>query len=74
MTSGIDPRVALWVNGAVFILSLLAAGSLALPGIPEGVAVYIKAYSADATTLITGLNLIFHWYSAPAAGPGVKGG
>jgi hypothetical protein len=71
MTNGIDPKVGLWVNAGVCVLSLLAAGSLAFPGVPDGIVSAVKTYAADGVAVITALNLVFGWYSSNTSGPGV---
>ena len=72
-TPGISPITALWINVLFLVLTGVAAGTVALAGVPDAVATLVKVWSGNAAWVISVLNIVFHLYSAPVGGPMLKG-
>lgn len=69
MKTGIDPRIGLWFNFVALLLTGIAAGSLNLAGIPDGLVTVIKVWASNASWIIGVANMVFGLYSSTTAGP-----
>jgi hypothetical protein len=68
----IDPKIGAWCNFLALVLSLIGAGTVQLVGVSDVVAGEIKTVALDGVAIMSAANLVFHLYSAPAAGPLAK--
>jgi len=69
----VDPRVGAWCNFFALVLSLIGAGTVQLVGVSDAMGGDIKTIALDGVAIMSAANLVFHLYSAPAAGPMAKG-
>ena len=71
MANGISPTTAMWLNVAFIILTGVAAGSYYL-GASAELTTMIKGFATDAALAIGAINVVFHGFSTPTAGPLTK--
>jgi len=72
MNNGIDPKIGMWMNVGFLILTGVAAGTVTFVGLPAQTVAIIKSAATDAAFMISCVNVVFHAYSSPVPGPGVK--
>ena len=70
----VSPRISMYLNLVLAVLSAIAGGAISLTGIlPEGEAHVAVSWCVFLVSVIGVANGVLHGYSAPQAGPAVEG-
>lgn len=68
----IESKTGAWWNLAFILLTGIAAGTVDFAGLPDNVVHIIRVWATNGAFAISCVNLVFHLYAAPGAGPLVK--
>ena len=72
MSNGINSTVAMWINVLFLVLTGVAAGSVTLTGVNPDIVALAKAWAGNAAWVISIVNVVFHLFSSPTGGFGLR--